>query len=79
MSKRYLRGRKDGFIYDWNPIMAENPLVEEVTEEQAYPERFKPKKQAARKPKLNLQTKDIPEEPVGNEALNEEASRGLPE
>ena len=79
MSKRYLRGRKDGFIYDWNPIMAENPLVEEVTEEQAYPERFKPKKQAARKPKLKLDTAEIPEAPVGNEALNEEASRGLPE
>lgn len=79
MSKKYLRGKTDGFIYDWNPIMAENPLVEEVTEEQAYPERFKPKKQAARKPKLKLDTEEIPEPPVGNEALNEEASRGLPE
>ena len=40
---------------------------------------FKPKKQVARKPKLKLDTEEIPEPPVGNEALNEEASRGLPE
>lgn len=75
---RYLRNKRDGFIYDWNPILAENPICEEVTEEQAYPERFVPKTQKGRKSKLALETEDVPEEPVVvNEELNIEASRGL--
>lgn len=75
---RFLRNKKDGFIYDWNPILAENPLCEEVTEEQAYPEKFVPAKQKGRKTGLALETKDIPEEPVqGNEDLNLEVSKGL--
>lgn len=37
---RYLRNRKDGTIYEWHEILARNPLCEEVTEEQAFPERF---------------------------------------
>ena len=32
---RYLRHRLDGWIYDWNPILAQNSLCEEVTEEEA--------------------------------------------
>lgn len=75
---RFLRNKRDGFIYDWNPILAENPICEEVTEEQAYPERFVPKTQKGRKSKLALETEDVPEEPVViNEELNIEASRGL--
>lgn len=75
---RYLRNKKDGFIYDWHPILAENPLCEEVTEEEAYPERFVPKAQKGRKSKLALETEDVPEEPaIVNEELNIEASRGL--
>lgn len=75
---RFLRNKRDGFIYDWNPILAENPICEEVTEEQAYPERFVPKAQKGRKSKLALETEDVPEEPVVvNEELNIEASKGL--
>ena len=37
---RYLRNIKDGFIYEWNEILASNPLCREVTEQEAYPERF---------------------------------------
>lgn len=75
---RYLRNKKDGFIYEWNEILAENPLCEEVTEEQAFPERFVPKKQKGRKSGLALETEDVPEEPVvTNEELNIEASKGL--
>ena len=75
---RYLRNKKDGFIYDWNPILAENPMCEEVTEEEAFPEKFVPKKQKGRKTGLVLETEDVPEEPVVvNEELNIEASRGL--
>jgi hypothetical protein len=74
---RYLKD-KNGFIYEWNAILAENPSCTEVTEEQAYPERFVPKKQKGRKSGLVLETEDVPEEPVVvNEELNIEASRGL--
>ena len=31
-TKRWLRNIKDGEIYGWNEILAENPLTEEVTE-----------------------------------------------
>ena len=74
---RYLKD-KSGFIYEWNAILAENPSCTEVTEEQAYPERFVPKKQKGRKSGLVLETENVPEEPVVvNEELNIEASRGL--
>ena len=75
---RYLRNIKDGFIYDWNPILAENPMCEEISEQEAFPEKFVPKTQKGRKSKLALETVDVPEEPVvTNEELNIEASRGL--
>ena len=74
---RYLKD-KSGFIYEWNAILAENPSCTEVTEEQAYPERFIPKKQANRKSGLKLETPEVPEAPAAtNEELNIEASRGL--
>ena len=89
MTQKYLRNKVDGFIYGWNPILAKNPKCEEVTEEQAFPERFvKPeqvekvkKTRAARKTEgLDLTTDDI------DEALSyippelaADASRGLPE
>ena len=75
---RYLRNKRDGFIYDWNPILAENAICEEVTEEEAFPENFIPKAQKGRKSKIDLSTEDIPEEPaVENTELGIEASRGL--
>ena len=37
---RYLRNRVDGFIYEWSAQLAAHPKCEEVTEEEAYPERF---------------------------------------
>jgi hypothetical protein len=52
--RKYLRHREDGFIYDWNPTLAKHPKLEEVTELQAYPERFKPEKPSKR-PKENKQ------------------------
>lgn len=74
---RYLRD-KTGFVYEWNEILADNPDCEEVTEEQAFPEKFIPAKQKGRKTGLALETKDIPEAPVlTNEDLNLEASQGL--
>lgn len=88
MSIRYLKGHKDGWIFEWDPILANNPSVYEVTEEEAYPERFIPtaaieavaaRRSRKKREPLNLFTDDIPGEPgYTNEALNAEASRGLP-
>lgn len=76
---RYLRNKKDGFIYEWNEILAENALCEEISEEEAIPEKFIPKKQRGRKSALKLETADIPEEPAYTPPeLAEEATRGLP-
>jgi hypothetical protein len=74
---RYLKD-KSGSIYEWNEILAENPLCREVTEEEAFPEKFIPKKQANRKTALKLETADVPEEPTyTNQDVNLEASKGL--
>ena len=78
-NKRWLRNKKDGEIYGWNEIIAENPNVEEVTEEEAFPEKFVPKSHKKRRPKLSLKTKNIPEAPPRTiPELREEASKGLP-
>jgi hypothetical protein len=81
---RYLRNKKDGFIYEWHPVLANNPLCEEVTEQEAYPERFAPaavvEKAKRRTKKIDLTTDDIPEEPVySSPELSADASRDLPE
>jgi hypothetical protein len=91
MTIRYLKSRKDGWIFEWDPILARNPLLFEVTEQEAYPERFIPvaaveavaakRARVGRPPRIpvSLATADIPEPPAPvNEALNAEASRGLP-
>lgn len=94
MSKMYIRVKRDGFIYDYNPILAKNPDCEVVPEEVAYPERFIPPAAAQRiedakevakvtgrkkKAALDLSTADIPEAPpYTSPELAEEASRGLP-
>tara|TARA_Y100000114_G_scaffold39508_1_gene35156 strand:+ start:892 stop:1206 length:315 start_codon:yes stop_codon:yes gene_type:complete len=75
---RWLRNIKDGEIYGWNAILAENPLTEEVTEEEAFPEKHIPKKQRGRSAKVDLKTEKIPD-PKGETPpeLAEEASKGL--
>lgn len=73
MAKKYLRHREDGFIHGWTAALAALPELEEVTEEQAFPERFAPKITKARKAKVNLHTDDIPEPPkVENMDINAE-------
>jgi len=89
MSKMYIRVKKDGFIYDYNEILAKNPGCEVITEEVAYPERAIPKHVPVevvsakvvvkRKAALDLSTTDIPEPPpYTSPELAAEASRGLP-
>jgi hypothetical protein len=53
---RWLRNKRDGTIYGWTQVLASNPLVEEVTEEVAFPEKFIPKTQKARASDLKLTT-----------------------
>lgn len=90
MSIRYLKSRKDGWIFEWDEILAKNPNLYEVTEEEAYPERFIPteaiarveevaeKKGRKKREPLSLATNDIPEEvQYINDELNAEASKGL--
>lgn len=74
---RFLRHKIKGTIYSWNGFMAENPNVEEVTEEQAFPERFAPKLAKGRKAKVDLTTDDVPEAPEldPNAELNAELTR----
>ncbi len=88
MSKMYIRVRKDGFIYDYNDILARNPECEVIPEEIAYPERFAQpeaieKVKVERKKRggaLDLTTADIPEPPVYTPPeLAADASQGLPE
>ena len=37
---RYLKVIKDGWVFEWDAILALNPACMEVTEQEAYPERF---------------------------------------
>jgi len=37
---RWLKNRSNGVIYEWDPILANNPKCEEVSEEIAFPEKF---------------------------------------
>jgi len=55
--KKYLRAKTNGIIFDWNERLAANPDVEEVAEEQAYPERFAPVDLAKREPVVDLSVK----------------------
>ena len=88
MTIRYLKSRKDGWIFEWDPILDKNPNLYEVTEQEAFPERFIPteaveavvaKRGRKKREPVDLFTADIPEEPTyTNQALNTEAARGLP-
>lgn len=80
---RYLRNKADGFIYEWHPVLAKNPKCEEVTEEEAFPERFVTpavEKAKRRTKKIDLTTDDTEQEPPYTAPeLAADATRGLPE
>jgi len=58
---RYLRSNINGMIFEWNEILARNPNVREVTEKEAYPERFAPVDLAKREKTVDL---SVPQEVV---------------
>ena len=76
--KRWLRNIVDGEIYEWDEILDANPRTEEVTEEQAFPEKFMTKEQKGRKPKVNLETKTLPKKKKSDKVeLEEEVTRSI--
>ena len=82
---KWLKHRADGYIFPWTDSLSKHPQLVEVTEEEAFPEKFVPaklvKKATTRKQKvLDVSTDDIPETPVySSPELNADASQGLPE
>lgn len=80
---RWLRHKKNGTIYPWNPHLAPNPAVEEVPGELAFPERFQPVTQKGRKAEVDLGTSEEAvekaEEPKAatKPALAADAKKGL--
>lgn len=77
---RFLRHKKKGTIYNYNERTAKNNSnLEEVTGLEAFPERFAPKSVKGKKPKVNLETKTVPDEEKypGMVELEADASRGL--
>jgi hypothetical protein len=77
MAGRWLRNIVDGTIYGWNEILDENPRTEEVTEEQAFPEKFMTKDQKSREPKVNLKTKEVIKPDNTPIELAEEVTRNM--
>ena len=76
---KYLRHKVKGTIYGWTENLARNKNLEEVSEMEAFPERFIPKPQRGRKPKVNLATDVLPEEfDFTPPELAAEASKGWP-
>ena len=74
---RWLRHVGDGTIYGYTDHMASNPLVEEVAEQEAFPERFltpTPKAKVSRKPKVNVSTDPVKVEEVTPEPAKSPAS-----
>lgn len=48
MDKKYLRVKKDGFIFEYDEELAKHDLCEVVTEQEAYPERSKRKRSSSK-------------------------------
>ena len=70
---RWLRHTTDGTIYGYSDLLAANPLVAEVSEEEAFPEKFIPAKQQGRRSRIALDGAVVPVEvaPVNEELARE--------
>lgn len=78
---QHIRLKMTGEIFDYHPVLAQNPACEVVSEEDAFPERYMPAgtKRRRRTSKLNFTTEDIPEAPpYTSPEINIDASRNLP-
>jgi hypothetical protein len=85
---RYLKNKVDGTIYEWDEVLAKNPKCVEVSEQEAYPERFvqpamteavEKVRKRTKKP-LDLTTEEVPEAPPYTDPeLASEAAKGWPQ
>lgn len=75
---KYLRAKTNGFVFEYNDRLAMLPEWEEVTEEQAFPERFAPVDLAKRETKVELTVSEaaLAQPPVSPE-LEAEATRSM--
>lgn len=83
MTQRYLKSRKQGDVYVFHELTARNEDLYEVTEEEAFPERFMPESAKTRSSKLadKLATSDkvIDQATTGTSPeLSKDAAKGLP-
>lgn len=53
--KKYIRGKQNGLILDYQERLAKNSLFEVITEKEAYPERFAPVDLTKRDKKVDLE------------------------
>lgn len=76
---RWLKNIKDGTIYGYSELLARNPMVKEISEEQAFPERFIPAAQRGRVTVVALDGDAPPPAPKAVSAeLAAEAAKGFP-
>jgi hypothetical protein len=84
---RWLRHKIDGTIYEWDRILDKHPKLEEVSEAEAFPERFETpeirkriaKVKSSKKKLLTFDGDGMETEPTyNNPELDADASRGLP-
>lgn len=82
MTTRYLKSKRFGDVYVWHDLTAKNEDLVEVTEEEAFPERFMPESAKTRSSKLadKLATPDstIEKATTGTPPeLSKDAAKGL--
>ena len=71
MTERWLRHTEDGFIYGWTEDLAKHPKLREVSEEEAFPEKFVPAETVTRITKgrakpVKVEAPVVPEKPLMN-------------
>lgn len=82
---RWLRRKSDGVIYGWHEILAKFPELEEISEEEAWPERYAampPEQKAVQLAKATLNENfakglDVPTEIVNDLPLRKDATRKI--
>lgn len=73
---RWLKNVADGTIYGYSDLLAANPKVTEVTEEQAFPEMHIPEDRRGRVARVHVDDSDAPGPGTAPE-IAADASRGL--
>jgi hypothetical protein len=69
MTERWLRHTEDGFLYGWTESLAKHPKLREVSDEEAFPEKYMPTETTARITKgrakpVKVEAPVVPEKPL---------------